>query len=820
MADESAYGRAFLFAPVFLGAGAAWWLTRPVAPMLFGLIAATLLTALVAIILRYSRRQLAFVAAAAALFFAGGLLAQFETARRATVIFDSTVTTHVTGQIEARERTGETSWRYQIRLLETDDPVLRRPPERVTLVARGGDGAGLAVGSIVTGTARLSPPSGPALPGLVDFAFLSYFDGIGAIGFFYGPPELKPCVTVSGGLGLGLALAIERLRDLIGERVRSVLPGESGAFANAIIIGERRGMDDATLDALRNAGLAHVIAISGLHMALAAGIFFASLRIGFALFPRFAEAVATKKIAAAAALCTASLYLAISGMQVSARRAFIMLAIMLMAAIFDRAALSLRNVAIAAMIVLFVWPSEVLGPSLQMSFAATAALIAGYGLWVGHAAKREDGLIRLPAWLGLPLAFMGGILLTSLIGGLSTAPYALQHFHRAAAYGLIGNLLAMPVITIIVMPAGLMAMLTMPFGLDAPFLAVMGKGLDIVIAIARHVDALGGLVNTGLPPKGFLLLFSLGFVIVVFLKTKLRWLGLVPIAASILVFVMARPPDQTAILIAENASLVAIVSDRVPNLSRTRPPSFIYDQWQQALRLKTAVKPVITKDGQPSPDAKQPLTVDQLAIAERQMRETVSEAQNAVGRFFCRDKNWCVAITPDGPAIAVITGHKAYAMTACDTVAIVVATRDPGFDRCRSGSFLITPALLRQSGALRLDRIGQKSKANLAPAKMAAINATVPAGTMPITSGTQRQKEQLPSVQETVGEEIKASASFRCKATENDTQKTGCTRFSVTPAISNIARAWEQHRLYDWRSSGFSPRLPLPAEISFSDSAE
>ncbi|WP_176085841.1 ComEC/Rec2 family competence protein [Martelella sp. HB161492] len=819
LADESAHGRAFLFSPVFIGAGAAWWLARPFSPGLISLILLTLLSALAAVSLRYSRRALAFAAAAVALFLAGGLLAQLETARRSTTVLDSTVTTHVTGQIEARERTGETSWRYQIQLLKTDDPVIQRPPERLTLVARGGDAAGFAVGSVISGTARLSPPSGPALPGLVDFAFLSYFDGIGAIGFFYGPPQLAHDIAATDGLARRMALAIEQLRDAIGERVRAVLPGESGAFANAIIIGERRGMADTTLNALRNAGLAHVIAISGLHMALAAGIFFASLRIGFALFPRFAEAVATKKIAAGGALCTASLYLAISGMQVSARRAFIMLAIMLIAAIFDRAALSLRNVAVAAIIVLFFWPSEVLGPSLQMSFAATAALISGYGLWVGRTAERGEGLARLPAYVQLPIAFLGGIMLTSLIGGVSTAPYALEHFHRAAPYGLLGNLLAMPVITLIVMPAGLMAMLTMPFGLDAPFLILMGKGLDVVISIARHVDALGGMINTGQPPRGFLLLFSAGFVIAVFLKTRLRWLGLLPIAASMLLFVLTRPPDQTAILIAENASLVAIVSDRVPSLSRSRPPSFIYDQWQQALRLKKAVDPLTTKAETAVPDADAPLAADQFAAAGREMDETLNEARRTIGRFVCRDKTWCIAVTPDGPAVAVITGHKAYAQTACDHAEIIITTRNPGFDRCRSGSFLVTPSLLRQAGALRLDRVAPKANSVSAALQTTKAAAPDPAGAKPRSIDAQGATDRNAYSERPFGDDRKTGNSFSCDGGKSSLQRSGCIRFSVTPAISNITRAWQQHRLYDWHSRSFATPSPLPADVSFSGSA-
>ena len=466
-----------------------------------------------------------------ALFLGGALLGQIESARLSTIMLDSPVTTHITGIVETVERT-DNGWRYVVNVRATDDPVIRRPPERVTLVSRG-NSSPVGLGHTISGLGRLSPPSGPVMPGLVDFGRLFYFDAIGAVGFFYGSPEdLGP--TEISTLSARMALAIASMREAIAMRIRAVLPGDTGAFANAIITGERRALSDPAIDALRNAGLAHVIAISGLHMALAAGIFFSSFRLLLALSQRAAEAVPVKKIAASAAIAAALFYLLISGMQVSARRAFIMLAVMLFAAILDRPAISLRNVALAALVILVLTPSEVTGPGMQMSFAATLALMAGYRVWQRRQGTRPRGWRGPLHWL---LAAAAGIILTALIGGLSTTPFAIHHFSRVAGYGLLGNLLAMPVVALVVMPAGLLSMLAMPLNLHAPFLIVMGWGLDWVLAAATWVSSLGGAFDTGMAPRGFLILFLVGFLPLVLLRTQLRLVGVVPIALSFLLLV-------------------------------------------------------------------------------------------------------------------------------------------------------------------------------------------------------------------------------------------------------------------------------------------
>ena len=444
---------------------------------------------------------------------AGMLASALETWRHSTTLLDSGVTTHVTGTVLSRDVDERGRWRYTIAIEETSDPHIRRPPEQARVLARGKHQP-IKIGQRISGLARLQPPSGPALPTTFDFAFNAYFNGLGAFGFFLGSPTQEPAIEGDAGAGRDwpdMALWLAQLRETIALRIREALPGETGAFASALTVADRRAMSEETVEALRASGLAHVLAISGLHMALVAGTVFMAVRFGLGLFPGVAQGFAVKKLAAILALLVATAYLLISGGSVSTQRAWLMLAIMLCAVMIDRPALTLRNVALAAICIILISPSAVVGPGFQMSFAATAALVAAYGWWrqgrTGRA-KEEQGV----GLVGLVLVFFLGLAVTSLVAGLATAPFAIYHFHRIAAYGLLANLAAMPVVTLVVMPAGLVSVILMPFGLEYWPLQVMGGGLQAVINIAEAVENLGGMIVTGRMANGVFLGLTGGFL--------------------------------------------------------------------------------------------------------------------------------------------------------------------------------------------------------------------------------------------------------------------------------------------------------------------
>ncbi|MDR9782368.1 ComEC/Rec2 family competence protein [Rhizobium redzepovicii] len=704
LGEEADHGRLLLFSPVFLGAGAAFWF---LARWDFPLVASLLCLAMPAVVVLAagpSRPVLRASFLALALFACGMLSAQFESWRASTVILDSSVTTTVTGRVERREGDGRGRWRYILAVTGTEAPELKRRPGRITAIVRGAD-TPFEIGDIITGRARLTPPAGPALPELNDFSFSAYFDGIGANGFFYGAPEKDLEVGPQGARSTSEAMLewLYRLRSSIGDRIRSILPGDTGAFAAALVTDERRAISNATTEALRQSGLAHIVAISGLNMALSAGIFFVGFRMLLSLFPGAAQAYPTKKIAAAGALIAVTAYYLISGFGVSAERAFIMMAIMLIAVFFDRPSISLRNVVLSALVIIAISPSEVLGPSFQMSFAATLALVSGYQLWKERRI-RENALLRLPVFRPLVAVagFFGGVFLTSLIGGFSTALFSIEHFHRLTAYGLPANLATMPIISFIVMPAGLLAMLLMPFGLDAPLWKVVGFGLDLVIAVAKTVSGWGGDIGVGRLPAWYFAIAVAGFLLLTLLRTRLRHAGSAILAVStfiLLILPVSRPPD---LVISEDGGLVALVETAAMASNRENPPDFIFDQWQRALVLpmhhppKMLGGPAIPPEGE---DRRVRLSREQQNEARTAMRGAAAGGET--NRFSCVKKAWCISRLSNGRVVSIID-NAAYLGPACDAADIVVTPVRLRFNSCRSGATLFTGETLRKTGSLEL----------------------------------------------------------------------------------------------------------------------
>lgn len=709
-ATEFDHGRFFLASPVLLGAGAIAWFrlsSDPPPTRLLAWAAAFVLVFLLSGVGRVATRRMAL---AGLLVVIGMFAAQLETWRAATVVLDTPVTTTVTGRVERREGDDNGRWRYILRVTRTETPALKRPPEQISLVARAGEP--VAVGGWLTGRVRLTPPAGPALPGLSDFAFSAYFDGIGANGFFYGTPQPIPSPMDSVELSAkARAMAwLYGLRSRIGDRIRGILPGDTGAFAASLVTDERRAISNETTEALRQSGLAHIVAISGLNMALSAGICFVGLRLFFGLFPGFAQAYPTKKFAAGSALLALTAYYMISGFAVSAERAFIMMAIMLVAALFDRPSISLRNIALSALLIISLSPSEVLGPSFQMSYAATLALVAGFAVWTRRR-PRESVFFTHPAMkpVMFALRFFGGIALTSMIGGFSTALFSIEHFNRLSGYGLPANLLAMPVISFIVMPFGMAAMLATPFGLDAPFWIVAGFGLDLVIAIARMVSGWGGSVDTGRIPEWYFALAVVGFLIWGLMLTRLRWIGAVGAAVATLVLVMLPAEPLPELVVSEDGSLVASLKSDSLASNRERPPDFILGQWQRALAIENQTPPdmldgealSIPKKGEPRPR----LTPRQQREARGMMRGAADSTNN--NGFQCLKTAWCVTTLDSGYIIATLE-NAAYLGPACDVADIVVTPVRLREVTCRSGAMLLTGETLRRSGAveIRIDEQG------------------------------------------------------------------------------------------------------------------
>jgi len=424
-------------------------------------------------------------------------------------------------------------------------------PRRVRVSVRRA-GERLSPGAIVRLNAVLMPPPPPSAPGDYDFGRAAWFEGIGAVGYAFGGPEII-APALPPGIWARLALSLQGLRFRISARIHAVLPGSTGSIASALITGDRGGISQDDEEALRDAGLAHVLAIAGLHMALVGLGLFWTVRTALALWPRVALTQPIKKWAALAALGGATFYLAISGSATPAVRAFTMLAMMLLAILFDRPALSMRSLAFAALILLVIQPETLIEPGFQMSFAAVASLIA-VAEWEQRRRLAHGLRPRLP--LANVRHYVRGIAITSFVGSIATMPYAAFHFDRATHYAVLGNLLAMPIMGFVAMPMAALSIALMPLGLDFIPLHVMGWGIAAMLAVGRFVSHLPGAVTiVAAWPIAALVLISLGGLWTVIWRSAWRWLGLAPAIAGIALICLSRPPD---LLIARDGQTVAI----------------------------------------------------------------------------------------------------------------------------------------------------------------------------------------------------------------------------------------------------------------------
>lgn len=438
-----------------------------------------------------------------------------------------------------------------------------RTPERVRVSLHGAQPiTSFVAGDVVILTGHLSPPAGPAEPGGFDFQRHAWFLQLGAVGY-----TRTPVLRLAEPASLDIATSIFAARRAISVAVQEAMPGEAGAFAAAIMTGDRSGMGQETLTDLRASNLAHLLAISGLHMGLLTGFIFAVVRYGLALLPGVALRWQTKKIAAVCALIVGAFYLALSGGNVATERAFIMVAVMLVAVLLGRRALTLRAVAMAAIVVLVWQPEALVGPGFQMSFAATTALVAAFG------ALRRFDLNRLPKWTRPILS----VVLSSFIAGLATAPFAAAHFNQIAHYGLIANLLSVPLMGLLVMPAAVLAVCLAPLGLWEVGLRLMELGLRWILLVAdTAANQPGALSHVWAPHESVLPLLSIGLLWLILIQGRGRFAGIVAVICAGIIW---QQTERPMLLVADNGALIGLQSAAGRVLSKRTGSSFVAGIW-------------------------------------------------------------------------------------------------------------------------------------------------------------------------------------------------------------------------------------------------
>ncbi|MGR3709447.1 MAG: ComEC/Rec2 family competence protein [Alterinioella nitratireducens] len=561
-AQQGQRGALMPWSPVMVGAGVALYFALPVEPS--GLVLAVLGLLGLALLLFGWRAREVFgpLAFALALVIAGLGLSALRTAQVAGPVLGFRYYGPIEGRVVMVDRSASDRVRITLDevVLSRMDPA--RVPTRVRVSLHGQQGFLDPVpGARIMMTGHLSPPEGPGEPRGFDFQRHAWFQQIGAVGYTR-VPALLLAPPEPG------TMRIATLRHAMSAAIRARVQGEAGAFATAVLTGDRSSISQDVLEALRQSNIAHLLAISGLHMGLLTGFVFLCLRGGLALIPALALRVPTKKPAAIGALAAGAVYLALSGGNVATERAFIQVAVMFVAVLLDRRAITLRAVAIAALIVLAHRPETLLGPGFQMSFAATTALVA-----VFNALRGNTFLAGLPKWTRGAVA----LVISSVVAGAATAPFAAAHFNMIAAYGLAANLLTVPVMGSLVIPAAVVALLLWPLGLDWIAFRVMEAGLDWIIAVALWISAQPGAIRPVVMPPGLVLgLITGGMLLVILWRGRARWAGLAPVMVALAIWTGAERP---LLLISSTGRLAGLMEEGARSLSRPRGDGFVAGLW-------------------------------------------------------------------------------------------------------------------------------------------------------------------------------------------------------------------------------------------------
>lgn len=521
--------RLMLWVPALLMTGITAYFLLPREPSPY--VGITLVTGLLSITVALYRRGLQgwFMTALGLLIAAVGFTAaDMRTAGVAAPVLENPINfVNVTGELR-----GITVMEKGVRLLLSsptiEDVAPENTPLQVRVTSRKWEDQA-KIGDRVALKASLAPPPGPIMPGGYDFARHFYFAQIGGLGYAVGPVTLSEVTNDSA-----FSNALKRYRHALGEELRAAIPGPAGAVATALAVGEQGAIPSSTQEDMRASGLSHILSISGLHLALAAGIMFFGVRTLLTLIPSVALKWPTKKIAACAALLSSFGYLLLAGSPVPAQRSFIMVAFALVAVLIDRRGVSLYSLMWAAVALLLLFPESVFNVSFQMSFAATLAIVALYERHRGFVHRMSKSMPRRA------LRYLAGILLTSLAASLATTPFVMYHFNRFTLMGIIANMAVMPLSSFIIMPGVVLTLLGFGF-IGVPMLHY---GIEAMLWIARVIAALPyAYIPVYAPSDAGLALTAAGLLILTLLRTRLALIGIPLWAAGIATSFVYQPPD-------------------------------------------------------------------------------------------------------------------------------------------------------------------------------------------------------------------------------------------------------------------------------------
>lgn len=533
-------------------------------------------------------------------------------------------------------------------------------PKRIRVSLRAGDIP--APGSAIRLRAMVGPPPPPASPGAYDFSRDAWFDGIGGVGFALTAPEADELAKPPARMAW--QMTVNRVRWDLARKIYADTGPKAGGLAAAMVTGYETWIPQSQVDDLRASGLAHIISISGLHMAIVGGAVFFLVRLLVALWPWLALRVPGKKVAAGAGLLALGVYLVISGSPPPAERSAITASVAFLAILADRRAISLHALAVAALVILAFQPEAAGEPGFQMSFAATTALVALAEIWPQPV--RE---ISAPWWIRAPQAAGAWIaisLAASFVAGAATGPFAMHHFNRMASWGLFANLAVAPLSSFVIMPFLALGAALEPLGLGRPFLQAAGWGISAMTDIGHAVAGAPLAQVTVASGPGWTLAASfLGLMLLCLWRGPLRWIGL-PLAMAVMLWPKPQAPD---IWIADDGSAVAVRVGKQAVLPRPKARRFAADLWARRRGLES-------------------VEADPL-------------------QFTC-NRSLCL---PEDGSVAIWTMHKApnagQAAILCDAADIVVFRSDAPWEGC-PGKVVLSREDFERGGAADLWRTGSE----------------------------------------------------------------------------------------------------------------
>jgi len=570
---------------VLLGLGVALYFGLPGEPGVQGYVLAAVALGGGTALALWQREVFGPLGVALALVALGVLVSGLRAHHVAGPVLDFRYYGAIEGRVVGVDRSAADALRLTLDRVRLEDMDPARTPRRVRVSLHGeGRGPPPSPGAVVMLTGHLSGPAGSAEPGGFDFQHHAYFLSLGGVGYSRTPLMLLEDRAPG-------AARLFHLRMRMSGAIQNRIEGQPGAFAAAVLTGDRSGLEAGPIEAMRASNIAHLLAISGLHMGLLTGFVYAALRQVLALIPALALRYPIRKWAAAVALGAGAFYLALSGANVATERAFIQVAVMFTAVLLDRRAITLRSVAIAAIIVLLHRPETLMSPGFQMSFAATAALVGVFG-----ALRGATWMYGWPKWSKGLFA----LVVSSAVAGAATAPFGAAHFNQVSVYGLFANLLTVPVMGSVIIPGAVLAALLWPLGLSAPVWWVMDWALTWILEVSARVAALPGAVEP-VPTPGVWTLgaITLGALVVLLWQGRARWLGVAPVVVALLLWPMAnRPP----VLVSDSGGLVGVMQDGTRGLSRERGDGFVARVWLEndgdaADQAEAAARPVWQASG-------------------------------------------------------------------------------------------------------------------------------------------------------------------------------------------------------------------------------